>query len=378
MKKFKAPGRGESFQSGSADREPLTRPQGKLRQEIIAAVLTRAPGEWKTMALLIHDGGMDPGAARKARWSEMLNGRIYWISSRTSAGTFEIEQTARLRRHLQALKKEDVFVLPEISNLDGLAARRQWLNQCWKSFPQYGRFLKRFSIWNILAETYERLAREGKLPPRVLRPAARGLKAYVNGYLTALLNGEPPTGEATGAPTYNQYRALTKQELVCLGRGLNSDLKLAVLVSFYLLIPVDKLLTVDWEMFDLANRSFMVSADVKLPIHSALFKHLSSIPEKAGKLFKYDSMNKLRLAAGDAFRRAGVVDPRARLSSVRKTAILMLKQLGVSISHSGRAFTHLPQLPNGERPDVDLFEVQRDAFEKLLDILIAPDSKAAS
>ena len=152
--------------SGPLDRNPVPRPTGAMLRAMMKEVLKKAPGSWRTLALLVHQTGMDFGSARRLRWSQVSRTHIRWASSRIPGGEFNIEQSSCLSKHLKTLSRESEFVCSSLALLNGVETKKAWLKQCWAQFPKYGRFLKRYSIWSELAKEYQRLADNGELPRR--------------------------------------------------------------------------------------------------------------------------------------------------------------------------------------------------------------------
>ena len=154
--------------------------------------------------------------------------------------------------------------------------------------------------------------------------------------LASILKGEPSKGEDTSAPYFNQYRALTKQEMCDLVKALEGNWKLAMVCMFYLVLTVDELCKLTWKQLDLDNAVAHLSDRCSRPMHPALLSFLRGWPGiKTGKLVSFESGARMRNDAGTILRAAGVKDPRIRLTSVRKTTVLMLKRLGVVISPIG-------------------------------------------
>ena len=311
--------------------------EGEDLEKVLDCVVENSPNEWKTIALLGHEAGIEYGAARRLKWEQVGKNEIRWTKVGGSGGDYRVEMTPLLREHLGSLERSAEFVCPRIALMEGPWGRAEFRKVAVKHLRPYQRYLRRFSPWAAIVERHDCLAREGKKPAKLLVPGARDLKAYVRARLQGIRAGTPPTGEDTGSPCFNQYRALSVEELTQLAAKLEDAWFLILLVQFYLFPSLEKLCQLTWEDFDLESGKANLPGRKGTPLHPCLLAFLRGIPgTKAGKLVPWTNEMRVRHAAMRAFQEAGVKDPRVRLTSIRRTTVFLLKAKGIVVTPKGK------------------------------------------
>ena len=110
-----------------------------------------------------------------------------------------------------------------------------------------------------------------------------------------------------------------------------------MLLLFYLFISVGQLCALTWDRFDLEAGTVDLPGRSNTPIHAVLLKFLRNWPgQKEGKVISYTREVRMVPAALPVFRNAGIVDPRVRLTSIRRTCVFLLKRHGVVVNLRGK------------------------------------------
>jgi integrase len=308
-------------------------PKGEDLDNLIDEILLKATGEWKTVALFVHEAGMDCTSARRQKWENVSEHEVRW---KTPAGEFEVYQSPLLKNHLSTLPRNSEYVSPTVAIMHGAWASADFRKALSDLPPSLRRVLRRYSIWPAIVARNGRLAAEGRRPQQKFTPTNTDLKECVRTRLKAILSGSSEPGRVSASTRISPFRPATIEEIKLLTRNLAAEWQLAIYILYYLFVSVGELCRLSWDRLDLKAGVAML-AGRKVPIHPALLKYFRKWPgPKVGKLVSFKSDPLMNSAAIKIFRNAGITDGDIRLTSIRMASLQLLEKLGVKLDRRGK------------------------------------------